>query len=547
MRFLILIVSLLIGVKIYAQNTLNPYFNTPINYSTRFSKSTRNQDKDAKEYNLKPMLDVGSMVPNGGIFRFISQNQYWSSSFSKPFVGVFQNSAYIEDNPLYYYRFDWYRLEKEESNYLFDVVIEPLMIDAYKKHARIILGLACNCGSSSVGQKINGKAVAVPIYLFDEIQKSDHPMYEDAQFGAAYVPDYDSPILLERHWALLKAFAAWIEKPLKGYAVKRKDLLFGIETRYFGYWGEGATRDIYYPKTTLFNQYLDSYNECFPDILLIGSIQHTVHLPKESSYKGNPKYGRFVLSMQHCSRMLNMQNRKGHWGYFIDSWQYNSDQYDLCSNRVLFDEDGKASSLALFLKDSIYGRCYLTGEFDFFGKTGDEPYGGLYQQFTTRGMSGISINGIRAAIDGDRLSSIPDSVYTNIKECLSMIGYRLVLDPNVKITRHWFRNFVTVSLINIGVSRLFTDYYKIRFLVKDTSGRIVYDTYSDFDLRELPPQPESPLLYVSSNGTTITHYVGRKKGSLYMQIVDTKGIEKPLTLSNYGRQDDGSYYLGDLK
>ena len=185
---------------------------------------------------------------------------------------------------------------------------------------------------------------------------------------------------------------------------------------------------------------------CFPDILLIGSIQHSVHLPKESSYNSNPKLGRFVLSMQHCSKMLNMQNRKGHWGYFIDSWQYNSDQYDLCSNRVLYDEDGQATSLALFLRDNIYGSCYLTGEFDFFGKTGDEPYGGLYQQFTTRGLSGISINGVRAAINGVRMTSIPDSVYTNIRECLSMAGYRLVLNPNVKITKRWLRNYVTINL-----------------------------------------------------------------------------------------------------
>lgn len=389
MRYLILIVSFVLGINLSAQNTLNPYSAYPINYNDRFSAAVRCQKFESSENKLSPMLDVGTMVPNGGIFRFINKNQFWGSSFSKQFVNVFKNAAYTVNNPLFYYRFDWYRLESEENRYLFDEVIEPLMVEAYKKHARVILGLACNCGSSYVAQKINGKAVAVPLYLFNKIQNSDHPMYEDEQFGAAYVPDYDSEILLQRHWALLKAFAEWIDKPLNGYSILRKDLIFGIETRYFGYWGEGATRDAYYPKTALFNQYLDSYNECFPDILLIGSIHHSVHLPNESTYRRNPTYVRYSLAMRHCSKMLTMENRKGHWGYFIDSWQYNSDQYDLCSNKVLLSRDGEATSLALFLRDNIYGKCYISGEFDFFGKTRDEPYGGLYQQFTSRGKQSL--------------------------------------------------------------------------------------------------------------------------------------------------------------
>ena len=68
-----------------------------------------------------------------------------------------------------------------------------------------------------------------------------------------------------------------------------------------------------------------------------------------------------------------------------------------------------------------------------------------------------------------------------------------------------------------------------------------------FMIRSQLPQPASPLLYDKSKGIEISQFVGRKKGMLYLQIIDTKGIEKPLTLSNYGRQKDGSYCLGELK
>lgn len=547
MRLIISAILSFICVNLLAQMPLNPFSTNQIDYTKRFSVQTRSQAIDVKKGDLQPMLDVGVLVPNGGMYRFIDKNQIWNGNISGKYVRIFNESDYQTSNPLYYYRFDWYRLEGQKDEYLFDEAVEPLLIDAYKKHARVILGLACNCGSSHVAQKINGKAVAVPQYLFDAIQSSENPMYEDDQYGEAYVPDYDSPLLLERHEALLSAFSKWLEGNVLGTGIKKKDVIFGIETRYFGYWGEGATRTQYYPKTDLFHKYLDSYNNYFPDILIIGSANHFVHLPSEVSYFKDPHYWRFELSMQHCSKMLTMENNFGPWGLFIDSWQYNSDRFDLCSKLVILDKEGKPVSLALQLRDKIYGKRYITGEFDFFGKDGDEPYGGLYQQFTTRGISGISANNVRVSIDGKRQSEISESVYTNIRECLSMVGYRIVLNPDVKLTKRWFHNHITFSLSNIGVSRMYQNYYKIRLFVKAKDGSIVYETYSDFDLRKLSPQPDCPLLFDRAKGVKISQNVGRKKGSLYIQIIDTKGIELPMTLSNYGRQADGSYFLGEIK
>lgn len=128
-----------------------------------------------------------------------------------------------------------------------------------------------------------------------------------------------------------------------------------------------------------------------------------------------------------------------------------------------------------------------------------------------------------------------------------MVGYRFVLNPQVKLTKRWYRNYVTINLTNIGVSKMFADYYRMRFFVKDDSGKIVYETYSKVDMRNLPAHPEHPLLYEASEGTEISQYVGRKKGKLYLQIIDIKGIECPMALSNYGRLENGSYYLGEFK
>lgn len=536
---------------IHSQTSLLKYNGKSIDYTTYFSDKVKAQSllfQKEKCKNLDPMLEIGTIVPNGGIFR-LWQGTTWKTENAARDVKIFKESSYQTNAPLIYNRFDWYLLEGKKNEYLFDKCIEPLFKIAILSHSRVSLGLACNCGSSSVKQKINGLAVAVPKYLFEKIQTSEYSMYKDNQFGNAYVPNYDSPLLLERHKALLNAFAKWINGNVQGTNIKRKNIIYSIEMRYFGYWGEGATQGGLYPKTSLFNEYIDSYIDAFPDILLLAPIQHTVHLPSEKAYIKEPNNKTYLLEMRHIGKLLSTKNKFGRLGAFIDSWNNYSNQYDLCSDKVFIDENGNVQSLASFLKE-YWGKIYLTGEFGYIvtpTTANIVPYSGLYQQFCTRKVSGLSVQNLTIKRNGAPLP-VSDSIYQNAANCLSMIGYRIVLSSPSLIRKRRSYYQVSFKLSNIGVSRIFHNYYKIHIITKDNYNNILTDKGSSFDLSKLVPTSSEPLLYNESKGLNVTETVKANKGNqIYIRIDDEKGIEYPMTLSNYGRQEDGSYLLGKIE
>ena len=317
--------------------------------------------------------------------------------------------------------------------------------------------------------------------------------------------------------------------------------------RYMGYWGEGSVKSSFYPKTNLIDKYINSNIKNFRNILLIAGGQETLHLPTYENYIKDKENKQYNVAMNHVYKLLTTKNNVGNIGMFIDSWHKYSNQYDLNSRRIIKDNNGKIISLANILKEEIWGNIYLTGEFGYLttlSPKGDIPYSGLYQQFSTRHISGISIHNLTVS-DSKKKLNISDEVYENARKCLSMVGYRLVF--NSLYTKK-NRNKLSVSFCfrNIGVSKIFHDYYELHLIIKDNDDNVIYDYCSDFDFRTIKANTNDPLFYIEG-GTRIQETIPYKKGKLYLKIIDKKGIEYPLCLSNYGRLSDGSYFLTDLK
>lgn len=162
-------------------------------------------------------------------------------------------------------------------------------------------------------------------------------------------------------------------------------------------------------------------------------------------------------------------------------------------------------------------------------------------------MSGLSVQNLTIKRNGAPLP-VSDSIYQNAANCLSMIGYRIVLSSPSLIRKRRSYYQVSFKLSNIGVSRIFHNYYKIHIITKDNYNNILTDKGSSFDLSKLVPTSSEPLLYNESKGLNVTETVKANKGNqIYIRIDDEKGIEYPMTLSNYGRQEDGSYLLGKIE
>lgn len=528
-----------------------------VDYAPYFTDEVYAQTNGCRRANLEPMLDAETLVPNGGICRFMP-NGGWKKDNTPRLARVFGESPYQTSAPMLYDRPDWYELERARGEWLFDRRLEPLFKRCLAERARLTLGLACNTGSGSVRQMHAGRALAVPAYLFDEVAAEGHPFLPDDQFGPSWFPDYTSPRLLERHRALLNAFAAWLEGNVEGTRVRRKDVLFSVEMRYAGYWGEGAMPGRFYPATNALDGFLQAYLDALPDTLLIAGGHETLHLPHAAAFARNPADPKFLSAMRHVRALFSARNRAGGLGFFIDSWHPYSDQYDLCSTRLLFDAEGRPQNLGAAFRDEIYGSRYLTGEFGFLFHLSVPdmgPYEGLYQQFSTRHMSGISVHNFTAKHVGRKPKvergahflpgavALPESVYANGRKCMSMLGYRFVLESPQVVRRPEGGRRVSFSLANIGTSRCFCDWWRIHLVARGADGAVREDVTVPFDVRTLKPAT-TPLLLRSAERAPVEADLASEDGDVFLVIKDAKGIEQPLCLSNYGRLPDGSYRLG---
>lgn len=509
---------------------------------------------------LEPMLDAETIVPNGGTLRFFP-GASWASGINRRITKVFSESPYRRRSALCNHRCGWNVLEGGKGEYLFDKTLEPLLVNCVRERSRITLGLAWMCGgglrgNTNVVWNADGAWCAVPRYLYDELQKSDHPLVNDPSFGGGWTPDYDSPILVERFRALLKAASAWLDGNVTGTSVRRRDVVYGIEMRYYGYWGEGLVRGQSLPRTEVFDGFLDAYLEAFPDKLLIAPMQEVYSLPWNKKGFDSAKLEPCRrTAMRHVGKLFDLKTDAGPAGWFIDCWENNMHGDDQAM--MFLDVDGKEKSVGRHRAKNLWRQRYVTGEFAYFvrpGSVGQVPYSALEANFERLGVSGLSVHNF-TIIDttvGAPDPSLGSRPRTNVRptdescgharRALAVAGYRFVLsDP--RVVRTVTGTDVSFRLANVGVSRMFHDYSRIRLFAEDESGKTVASRDLDFDLRTIGPSAK-PLVWKAGDGVEVRGRLETTAGKVRLAIVDVKGIEHPLCLSNFGRRaSDGSYPL----
>lgn len=493
----------------------------------------------------RPMQDPNVAVPNCGIFRT------WDGSLNGiKIINVFSESPYKDKSNLMYGRYDWCTLEPEKDKYDFSR-IESLMKKALRNHQRVIIGLAnMTIAQSSAHFEYDDKQISSPRYIYDALKKSKYPfVLDELHCKGGYSPNYYSPYLFKRYKALLKAFSKWLNGHVEGTDVMRNHVIYGIEMRYAGYWGEGAINGNIYPSDyKILDSYLNLFVKIFPDIQLIaGALEVGQHCPNDKGSDIKMYSKKNISAMRHSYHLLNAKNQVGRIGLFIDSWypiKPINNMYDSTTQKVMLDDDDHIIRINKYFKDNVYGKAFLTGEFDYFLNDYNKnllPYSSLGNQFAYRHTSSITLSNMRTH-NAEQYQSRMQEVYDNTKKVMSYTGYRVVLDK-IKI----FGSSVSFLLTNIGVSRIFHRYYQLHILVKDNFGNDIYVLPSNFDLSSLDYCQGKPLSYYQQSGRRLTFNLPKIKGKVYVIFKDKYNIEYPMTLSNYGRQADGSYYLGEIK
>ena len=537
------------------------YFSSP---KTPEAKNRNITNKNYSGTNI-PFLDIGTIVPNGGSLRSF-QGKVFKHEGDGLLWDVFEESPYQTSPPMLYYRFSWCTLEDNEGNYLFDEVLEPLLEKCVSNRARLSMGLLIN--SYSTASEYAGftkdddgtvRKYSVPTYIFNHLQRSMHPMIKDDLYAHWWSANMDSPYLYKRFKAFVKALNQWLKWNVTGTSIKRRDVIFAIEERYLGYWGEGGMRKETLPKTSLVNKYHNLVVSRFKDKIIIAPGQLLGHLPQvKDTYSGQE-----IVIMKSVYNMLSKGTRAGAIGLFRDSWGAYSYMYDIISKRVMMDKKGNIVPLALYLHENTYAEGYNTGEFGFLqyeGRDGNEPYKALYNSFKLMRMGGISVHNFSVTVMGGKNNHRldPSPYYQRGRDMLSVTGYRIVMGtPEIIINKNGTYT-VNVPFSNIGTSRVFADYYRPHLIVKDDKGDVINDFICSFDMRTVIPSENNNLgVYRSDESVVMSYTIPRidktfKHVDLYIRIDDEKGIEYPMTLSNYGRfmennGGDGSYYLGELK
>lgn len=573
-----LLLTFTILLSIFGISAVNAEIIVPdtskfIDYTKYFSPYILRQgysDNTPNEWLRKhnaPFLKIGTIVPNGGGLRTFTSKKI-DKSADEDLWDVFEESPYQDCAPMQYMRYCWCQLEDNEGNYLFDDVLEPVLKNCVDNHQRFTIGFLINSYSikgvyAGYTKDTDGsiRKYTVPKYIFDRMQHSEHPMIKDDQYAKWWSANMDSPYLYSRYEAFVRALDKWLEGNVKGSKIKRRDVIFGIEERYLGYWGEGGLAANTLPQTNIIESYHNLLVATFKDKILVAPGQLMNHLPKHKS-----SYSKAERVVMHCVyNMLSRGTDVAKTGLFRDSWKPYDDRYDIVSQRMMIDDSGRTVKIVDYLRDNTFRDGYTTGEFGFntdIEKYGLVPYQHLYDSFQRMRMNGISLHNYtiyEGSINNEFPYQFdPYGIHQQVRDILSVTGYRIVMNTS-HIEKQSDGSFVVKVLFsNIGVAPVVGNYYRVHLLLKDGNKHVVMDYTTDFDIRSIKPLENLELgTYDPSHGQVFIYKIpalANNAGTtgLYLCIIDEKGIEYPMTLSNYGRSmekdgGDGSYKLGILK
>lgn len=404
------------------------------------------------------------------------------------------------------------------------------------------LDIACFVTSNAgTKQKIDGAFCCYPAYVHEAMQRSGQKDVINALWlnqQKHWEPNFENPFFFERYEALLKAFTAYLERPLSvdGKTVPRKKLVRCIEMRHFGFWGEGA-----YPKALIPSdsacliRFADAFVRNFPDIRLV--------VPT-NGMRFSPNYD--ALQDYHFY-LLTLRNRAGLAGTFRDNWGDNEARYQglyYAANR--YEKNGV--KMFELLRDR-WKVAPLVGEPGRWGPTADgfHPYWKLYDSVAYLHPAVIrncNVSTGRSDTNPTDYSILRDpKALEAFHRMYALIGFRFVIS-DVRVMRQGGRLKIRTDWKNIGLTPTY-DAWTVRYFLVNEAGQEIWSGDSAFDLRTVLPDVKVAPGSLGGAATSQTDQFQSVPdgGKLWLQIVDPDHISPPLALSLKGRNAKGAYPL----
>lgn len=425
----------------------------------------------------------------------------------------------------------WREVQTADGQYDFSVILNKIQ-QAYNAKCRVALRVFPSVLGTTYGEYVHGGLtyrIGFPNYVAELMSNNGGQFVAHRYGGYDWLElDINLDVVYTEYAELLSAFGQWVNgTTIDGVSVK--DLILYVECGFIGEYGEGRWENLQITTTSdKIVRYVQSCLDALPNTqVCIGSSIYTDDVHRVSS--------------DYFIKAKELKNNVGYVGIYLDNvGSYNDGLY---SGKKVNDE---FTGLDLIEKYSARGD-FFTGEFAMWlGQPGWGHQNCLwaFETFLRFKAPYFRVSNTRF-YDTKHGFNIPiDEVSAYyLSNALAIVGFRYVM-TKFKSQKTGTSLTLAFELSNIGLSACRFDLYKMYYRVYDLDLGTFTDVAIDYDLRNLNPANNIPCQYVVGAGQQFyatLSVANRCRVSLI--IKDKLDLQNPLYLSNYGRNDDGSYTL----
>lgn len=434
-----------------------------------------------------------------------------------------------------YYRFQWARLEGANQGSYTWIYLDNLIRSAIDKGQKFSFGIMTFNGDGGDVSYAGGTS-AYPQYLHNLMQTETSTSRDWLSPGGIWVPNFNSPNYIERLRALHQAIKDHLlstrytptSGPNAGKSVLFADVIYCIDIRGFGNWGEWHTYDMVsswsgfpsgrQPTIASLKAIIDAHTQVFdrwPLVMMVAAYDGgATQIPIFAPY---PEVANYALTAR---------NAWGDVGFRRDQWGATDAYLNtlLEGNNASFGSSGPFKNIIL----NKWKTAPITGE----------PYPGSLD------MSDLlrQVNLYHATSFGNgNYGAYPSSVTVRdrIRAAFKRCGYRLTIDSGsfsntnnaISLTLNWR---------NDGIGPTYED-WNVAIYLKSSNGNIAAQTLSAFKPKLFLPSSTS-----SSVTDNFSFSVPSGTYTLAIKVIDPKGYRNYMPLLIQGVQPDGSYNLGSV-
>ncbi|HUM65944.1 MAG TPA: DUF4832 domain-containing protein, partial [Chitinophagaceae bacterium] len=437
------------------------------------------------------------------------------------------------ESPDLYYRFEWARLEGATQGSYNWSYFDNLINSAINKGQKFSFGIMTHYSDGGY-VSYDGGTSSYPQYLHTLMQAEATNSRDWLSGNRVWVPNWNSPNYLGRLRALHEALNDHImtgsytpsSGPHAGKRVNYRDVIYCIDIRGYGNWGEWHSGEICdfnayptgrQPTTQTFKEIIDLHTEVFQNWPLVMMVAGY-----DGGYTGISLFG---VPAEVSYYALTARNKWGAVGYRRDQWGATDTYLD----RLMASNNQTYNGSAPF-------KTYILEKYKYAPVTGEPMPASLDMSDLENQVILYHATSVGNGNWGAQPSST--TVKENIRRAFKRAGYRIELTGG-SATATSSNLTVNLNWRNIGVAPTYED-WKVTYELRNGST-VVWSGTSSF----------KPKLFLPSTTATTATDVFNRSGipqgtySLYVVIKDSTGYRQPLPLAIQGRGSDGAYLLSN--